>query len=188
MEKLLVDLEDLSDGNLEVYKLRLREILSRLTDATIEAGGDSGELVERVAERSREIDAESDAENLRQIVRAEAEELSEMVRPKNPTVGKARTYIEEHFDADFSIDELAGELGISKAHLMREFKKENGQTLNQYLTAFRIEKAKMFLTDRNITETAFDVGYNDPNYFSTVFKKQTGMTPGEYKKSLKTDT
>lgn len=67
---------------------------------------------------------------------------------------------------------------------MRRFKQETGQTVNQHLTQVRIENAKRLLASISVTETAFEVGFNDSNYFSTVFKKQTGHTPNGFKKRL----
>lgn len=186
---LLAELEQLSDGNLAVYKMRLREILNRLTDATIEAGGDAAMLVERNARLGLDIDAGADATVARDIVQAEAEELSGMIaelpgRGNNGAVERARKFIAEEYGRDLGMDEVAEAVGVSKAHLMREFKKETGETMNRFLTAVRIDKAKVELKTKTVTDTAFDVGFNDPNYFSTVFKKQTGKTPGAYKKAL----
>jgi len=66
------------------------------------------------------------------------------------------------------------------------FKKETGQNFINYLTNIRIEKAKELLRSTNLKsyEIAYKVGYDNPTYFSTVFKKLTGMTPLDYKKDL----
>lgn len=174
MEKLLDNLDRISEGNIDVYKMRVREILSRLTDVTIEAGGNMDQLVQRNTDRSRDIDFVTDAAGLREIVRVEAEELSGMIadipeKKKNEAVEKAQAFIRNQYHTDFGVEEIADVLGISKAHLMREFKKETSKTVNQFLTALRIEKGKELLLVNTVTDTAFDVGYNDPNYFSTVF-------------------
>lgn len=189
IEVLLNDLEQLSNGNLGVYKLRLREILNRLTDVTIQAGGDTDLLIRRNSERGFDLEAGSDVTVLREIVKAEAAELSEMIaempaQQKSEYVEGAKCFIQEHFERDFVVDEIAESLGISKAYLMREFKKETGQTVNQFLTGLRIEKAKELLVESNVTDTAFSVGYNDSGYFATVFKKYTGQTPLQFKNNL----
>ena len=63
------------------------------------------------------------------------------------------------------------------------FKNETGRTLNQYITEFRMARAKDLLDDpRNkIVEVAGQVGYNDSNYFSKTFRKTFGMSPSEYR-------
>ena len=63
------------------------------------------------------------------------------------------------------------------------FKEETGENFIEYVTKVRIEKAKEFLAqpDISIKEAGIRSGYTDPNYFSRIFKKQTDMTPSEYK-------
>ena len=63
------------------------------------------------------------------------------------------------------------------------FKTETGQTLNQYITEYRIERAKLLLADpRNkIADISARVGYSDGNYFSKSFRKAVGLSPSEYR-------
>lgn len=189
-EQLLKNLEELSPGNLDVYKMRIREILSTLTDATIQAGGDTDALILRNTERGHAIESSTDSQAIREMFRSEAVELSEMMadipeQKASQTIERAVAYLDEHYGDDLSVEELAASLGISRSHFMREFKKGTGWTVNQYLTSVRIAKAKVLLTEKSVTETAFEVGYNNSNYFSTVFKKKTGLSPVEFQKTLK---
>ncbi|MEO0452916.1 MAG: AraC family transcriptional regulator [Verrucomicrobiota bacterium] len=191
IEHLLADLEELSIGNMSVYKMRIRTILGMLTDVTIQAGGDSEQLAARNESLVSEIESLSDPDQMSQILRSEAVELSEMIaeipdKRTNAIVVKAKRQIEANYTQDLSVDSIAEALNLSRAHFMREFKKGAGQTVNQFLTHFRIEQAKRMLAEKTVTETAFDVGFNDSNYFSTVFKKTTGVSPGEFQKSLET--
>lgn len=187
IETLLSSLEELSKGNLEMYKIRLREILSMLTDATVSAGGDTEVLIERYKEQNRAIDSSADSKQIRDIVQAEAIELSAMIaempiQRSNVSINKARTFIEQHFCEEINVESVAEHLQLSRAHLMREFKKSTGQTVNQYITALRMRRAKELLVDKTVTETAFEIGYNNSNYFSTVFKRNVGVSPLNYKK------
>ncbi len=63
------------------------------------------------------------------------------------------------------------------------FKSETGQTLNQYITEYRMEKAKLLLKDARfkITDVSSRVGYSDGNYFGKSFKKYSGLSPSEYR-------
>lgn len=72
---------------------------------------------------------------------------------------------------------------LSSSYLCTLFKNETGLTLNQYLTDFRIEKAKKLLTDPRykIAEISAKVGYSDGNYFGKTFKKMVGVSPSEYR-------
>jgi two-component system response regulator YesN len=69
------------------------------------------------------------------------------------------------------------------------FAQETGLTFTQYLTALRIGKAKELLeaTEMRSSQIAQEIGYNDSHYFSYLFKKNTGMTPGEYRKSARNE-
>ena len=82
------------------------------------------------------------------------------------------------------LQDVAGEVGMSQSHFSTVFSQETGLTFTQYLTALRIGKAKELLsaTAMRSSEIAFAVGYNDAHYFSYMFKKQTGMTPSEYRR------
>ncbi|MCF2947873.1 AraC family transcriptional regulator [Paraglaciecola aquimarina] len=189
IEKLLVNLETISNGNLAVYKIRIREILDRLTDSSIEAGGDIDSLVVRNSQHSQAIENSSDSQLIRQIAQQEVLQLSNMIQTmpaKRATdmVESAKSYIQSHYQEDIDIDKLAAQLNISRAYLMRTFKQQSGQTINQYLTEWRIELAKQILLSQSVTDTAFAVGYNNSNYFSTVFKKITGKSPIVYKEEL----
>lgn len=189
LEKHLDELEKISEGNLEVYKMRVHEILLGLTDATIQAGADTQTLVQRNAERLQQIEASEDPQAVRNLFKEEAEKLSEIISslpdPKaSPAVKLAIEYINKNFSQDLSIDQIAEKQNVSRSHFMRLFKKETGKTVNQFLTTVRIDKAKELLASKTVTDTAFEVGYNDSNYFSTVFKKQTAQSPVQFQKSL----
>ncbi len=98
-------------------------------------------------------------------------------------VSKARGYILENFMNDISLDDVSREVNVSPYYFSKLFKEESGENFIEYLTRLRIEKAKELLRDssESIKEISLQVGYIDPNYFSRIFKKQTEMTPSEYR-------
>lgn len=93
------------------------------------------------------------------------------------------SYIREHLTDDFSVDQMAKDLYLSRSYLSTKFKKETGMTLSQYMQEQKIEKAKSLLktTDRSILEIATYLGFSSQGYFQNVFKKCTGMTPKDYR-------
>lgn len=102
---------------------------------------------------------------------------------KSKYVMQAMAYISEHYsDPDISITTIAGTLGVSEGHLSHIFKKETSYTVIGYLTQYRIHCAMELLRERNrkVYEVAEQVGYGDVTYFSSTFKKLTGMSPSEY--------
>ena len=96
---------------------------------------------------------------------------------------KAMLYIQENYNKDISLDDVSGIVNISPYYFSKIFKEETGENFIEYVTKVRIEKAKEFLAqpDISIKEAGIRSGYTDPNYFSRIFKKQTDMTPSEYK-------
>ncbi|MGB0370193.1 MAG: helix-turn-helix domain-containing protein [Opitutales bacterium] len=190
IEIMLGDLEELSNGNIEVYKMRVRAILNMLAELTIQAGADSESSALRNRSLAEQIEASDDPGEIQKLLQSEAVEVSEFIsdEPEKHTaenVERAKSYIQEHFAEDLSVDTIAEALGVSRYHFMREFKKHTGETVNQHLTTVRVEHAKVMLSEKNVTETAFAVGYNSSSYFSRVFKKHTGMSPAEFLESSK---
>lgn len=92
-------------------------------------------------------------------------------------------YIQANYDGDVSIASIAGHVYLTPTYLCILFKKEKGISINDYITQFRIEKAKQLLKDRKLKlyEIAGKVGYQDANYFAKVFRKLTGMNPSEFR-------
>ena len=101
-----------------------------------------------------------------------------------PLIRQAKEYIEHHYaDPELSLNEVAAQANLSASHFSAVFSQETGQTFKEYLTQIRISKAKELLrmTMLRSAEIAYQVGYNDPHYFSSVFKKHTGLSPIEFR-------
>lgn len=96
-------------------------------------------------------------------------------------------YINEHYSENLTTAEIANEFHISESTLLRNFKKSTGSKINKYINFVRILNAEKLLmeTDLPMTEIAFCCGFNDSNYFSTVFKNHKGVSPGKYIKKHK---
>lgn len=94
-------------------------------------------------------------------------------------IKKTKEYIEEHFQEQLTIDNIANFIGFNKNYLCTKFKNEMGITIHQYLILFRIEHAKQLLINSNssIENVAFRCGFYNVIYFRTLFKKNTGLTP-----------
>lgn len=94
-----------------------------------------------------------------------------------------REYIEAHYQDDLSLQEVANSLHYSEAYFCKLFKQCFDKSFIIYLSELRIEKAKKMLTDvsENVKDISQKVGYRDSNYFTKVFKRNTGETPSEYR-------
>ncbi|KRE64542.1 response regulator [Paenibacillus sp. Soil750] len=101
-------------------------------------------------------------------------------------ISKVKDYMQLNFERDnFSLQDAAEYVNLSPNYLSRVFSQETGQTFIEFLTQVRIRKAMDLLksTSAKSYEIAFLVGYNDPHYFSNLFKRLTGMTPKEFRKN-----
>ncbi len=96
----------------------------------------------------------------------------------------AKQYIQNHYMEGISLEEVAGMVGFSPAYFSGLIKKEMGIGFSDYLIQLRMEKAKELLkgTNENIKDICRKVGYSDLKHFTTLFKKYTGIKPGEYRK------
>ena len=99
-------------------------------------------------------------------------------------INRAMEYVAGHFcDPNISLIAVAKHVGMSSAHFSMTFSQATGRSFINYLTGLRMEKAKELLatTDMLLSSIAMEIGYNEPNYFSHVFRKNEGMTPKEYR-------
>ena len=92
--------------------------------------------------------------------------------------------IEKNYaDANFGVEELAREVGISRAQLYRKLQSLTGKAANQMIREFRLERAFELLQMRflTISEIAYQVGFSSPSYFNTCFRQYFGYPPGKIK-------
>lgn len=93
------------------------------------------------------------------------------------------SYIKNHYTQNISSEKIAKQHNCSVSYLSHFFKKHCGISLPEYINFLRINDAKTLLeiTDMNIQEISYSVGYSSSNYFSNVFKKSTGLSPKAYR-------
>lgn len=115
-------------------------------------------------------------------------DLSAYVAGKNTSknsriIHKIRSIVQEGYARELSIAKIAEEVFLTPNYISLIFKKETGETITDYITRFRIGKAKELLrtTDLKVMEISERVGYENPHYFSTVFKKTVGLHPLKYR-------
>lgn len=114
------------------------------------------------------------------LIDAEKSEEEQMVL-------RIRNYLNEHFMEEVTLDMIGDALGCSATYVSHIFKKATGRTPIQYIIRRRIGHAQTLLisTDHSATRIASIVGYDNTNYFSTLFSKVVGMSPIRYREFYK---
>ena len=103
---------------------------------------------------------------------------------ENPIIKKVCSYVDENLSNDISLETAAEFVGVSSFYLSKLFKEEKGETFINFISDKRLEKSRLLLeqTELSIKEITAEVGYNDQNYFSRIFKSKYGLSPKEYRK------
>ncbi|MDO4275195.1 MAG: response regulator [Eubacteriales bacterium] len=106
----------------------------------------------------------------------------------NLMIEEAIAYIEKNYSKKITLRSISDALYISPNYLCRLFKQHTGKNLMEYVTNYRMDMAKSFLKDVHykVSQVAELAGYHDTRYFSSSFKKYTGMTPLEYRNTKDT--
>ena len=99
----------------------------------------------------------------------------------------AVNYINRYYKENPSLQQVADYMNLSAHYMSKLFKRETGENFSTYLTRCRMEEAKdrIKYTDENLIAIAYELGFNEPNYFSRVFKKIEGITPSQYRNRVR---
>ena len=108
---------------------------------------------------------------------------SELTSVSTAALADVLQYIEKNYPGQIKLGDMAQTAGITEQHLCRLFKKNFQMRPMEYLAKVRIQHAKEMLvySEKNISEIAKETGFPDNSYFSALFKKYEGITPGEYR-------
>ena len=153
-------------------------------------GADEKDIAARLSSRYDIFSASGDKETFRKT----AEEMltgALSARQESPAemkyshvISRAEQYVRENYrDPNISLISAARYVGMSAAHFSTVFSQTMGKPFIAYLTGMRIEQAKKLLreTTMRLSDIAMEIGYNEPNYFSHVFRKAEGVTPKEFR-------
>ena len=92
-------------------------------------------------------------------------------------------WMAEHLAEDFTLDQLAAQAGVSKFYFTRLFRNAMGMSPSRYLLTLRMDEARRLLreTKRSVVDIALDVGYANPSHFARFFRRETGLSPSDYR-------
>lgn len=113
-----------------------------------------------------------------------ADEYREEALRGQTIIDKINGYIRQHYAENIGRNEIAGEFFLAPEYVSKMYKKQTGCSLGDAINRYRIEQAKLLLRDESlrVSDVAGRVGFDNFAYFSTMFKKYTGMTPNQYRK------
>lgn len=104
-------------------------------------------------------------------------------------VQKMTNFIRQHYDQKITLEDIASAGTVCRSRCCTLFNKYVGQTPNTYLTRYRIQKSCEMLTEtkRSISEIALACGFQSGSYFTSIFRKQLGLVPQDYRKQTKSN-
>lgn len=116
----------------------------------------------------------------------ETDEESRNLSPSLPgyKLQQITDWMAAHVAADFSLERLAVQAGLSKFHFQRLFKRATGVSPSRYHINLRMNLARQLLreTKKSVVEIALEVGYADPSHFAKLFRRETGLSPSDYRR------
>ena len=167
-------------------KMREREVeeLYRPIEAALKDSDEPGKLQSRIQMILENQKRYQDSQ--KKSIEADRKQVAEKERPFMDIVMEV---MEKNYDnSEFGVQELANEMRMNRSVLSKMLNAEAGQPTAQFIRNYRLDIAKKMITEnvanRNITEIAYRVGFNDPKYFTRCFTKQYGVSPSAFKESL----
>ena len=167
-------------------KMREREVeeLYRPIEAALKDSDEPGKLQSRIQMILENQKRYQDSQ--KKSIEADRKQVAEKERPFMDIVMEV---MEKNYDnSEFGVQELANEMRMNRSVLSKKLNAEAGQPTAQFIRNYRLDIAKKMITEnvanRNITEIAYRVGFNDPKYFTRCFTKQYGESPSAFKESL----
>ncbi len=179
-----------SGGDFETIRTRVSELLVLLSRASIDGGAD----IEQIfwANRSLQDELQSFTELnrlnhwLSAVIHRYISYVFDFTGVKHvDVIHKATAYIKQRYTGKLTLDEVASHVYLSKSYLSKIFKEELHCNFASYINNLRVEKSKLLLMDQsiNLADLAGMVGFEDQSYFTKVFKRIVGVSPGKYREN-----
>lgn len=179
-----------SSGDFETIKQRAVELVVLFSRASIEGGADVKQIFGLNQDIYSQIGAFQTLDELSAFLTAIFHRFVGYVfdfeHVKHVDVlHKAVDYIRQNYMKKISLDDVANHVYLSKSYLSKIFKDEMNCSFTNYVNTLRVEKCKELLTEKavSLADIAALVGFDDQSYFTKVFRKATGVSPGQYRKS-----
>ncbi len=171
-----------------VIKMRVTELLVLLSRAAIDGGAEPGRIFGLSRDFLTEITGFHTLDDLSIWLSGILSSFTGLVfavpeTKHTDTIQKVMEYVNANYMKRMSLNDISEHVSFSVSYLSRIFKEEKGMSLSSYINEVRIRNAKSMLlgSDIPLSSLAYCCGFDDQSYFSKVFKKLTGTTPGKYR-------
>ena len=189
INRVLTAIYMIGQSRTELLKSLSLELVVIMARTAVQAGGEPESILGLNYRSLTELARINDHEALAAWLCEMLEQLIDAIgaNTKNPNsvqLVRALQYIEEHFSSDLSREEVARAAGLSLSHFSRLIRIKTGWSFTGCLTRVRVEHACQSLvhTQASLAAIALACGFGDQSYFSRVFRKQMGETPGDYRR------
>jgi AraC-like DNA-binding protein/ligand-binding sensor protein len=179
-----------SGSNFELIKFRAVELLVLLSRAVIESGNADAELLDADFRNLQRIQESADQEELADrlnviVAHFSRRAFSFRAVKHSMALRKAERYIREHFLENPPLHEVASAAGLSPAYFSTVFKEELGESFSDFLSRLKVEKAAELLlgSELSLADVADTCGFQDQSWFSRVFKRHMGVSPGRFREA-----
>lgn len=173
----------------DLLKSFLMELVMTMSRTAVEAGADPAEVLGANYSSFTELARLEGEEDVTAWLVNMLERLLDAIHthhryPLSVLLAEALKYMQAHAAEDLSRDDVARVACLSPTHFSRVVKQTFGQSFTELLQRIRVEKARemLDLTEKSLVEVAAECGFSDQSYFTKVFQKVSGQTPGEYRR------
>jgi len=190
INRVLVGIYYLGRDRPTLLKSFILELVVTMSRSAIEAGGDPTELLGANYSSFAELAGIDTEEDLCAWLVSMLERMMDAIKanrryPSSVLLSAALKHMREHLQDDLSRDDVAKVACLSPSHFSRVVKQAFGHSFTDLLAEMRVEKARELLvrTERSLIQVCLDCGFSDQSYFTKVFQRHTGSTPGEYRRT-----
>ena len=188
INRVLVRIYHLGQRRLDLLKSFVLELVVMMSRAAVESGAEPAEVLGFNYRSISDLSALEDDEQLCAWLTGMLERLMDAIRdhrtfPNTVLIGRALEYMEKHLDQPMERETVARAAGLSSSHFSHLMREKTGRTFTDLVAQMRVNRAKALLarTGKSLVQIAIECGFCDQSYFTRVFRKYTGVAPGEYR-------
>ena len=191
LNRILTSIYSVASDSMELLKSCILELVVMMSRAAVEAGAEPSVILGNNYRFLTDLSQIDDEEDLSVWVRNMLDALIDRINkseayPHFVVLNKALNYMEENLHQPLKRDDVAKYVGMSPSHFSKIMTERLGRSFTELLNQFRINRAKHMIarSEYSLTAIALECGFFDQSHLSRTFKKETGISPGAWRKNL----